>query len=146
MSRFSARRDAAIADEVHADAALLCCANGCPNRWSYDAGAGRMCTAHAAADRRYWPQITQEQQDAETQRAFDRQHAAPTPVRHVGRAERVEILQSLRRVLNRVAKPGRAWAEALRLREQQGDKLPQASRDMWRAALGQVKQFEGSDE
>lgn len=42
----------------------------------------------------------------------------------------VEIIRELKS-----PKPGRAWAHALREREQRGDNLTNAQRAMWRAAL-----------
>lgn len=62
-------RDERIADDAGADRQLLCSAHGCPNRWAVDAGNGRLCSAHAWVGRHLWPQVTQEQQDAETDRA-----------------------------------------------------------------------------
>lgn len=77
-------RDERIADEAVADRQLLCSAHGCPNRWSVDAGNGRMCSAHAWAGRHLWPQITQEQQDAETERARAAFDPQPEP-QHIRR-------------------------------------------------------------
>ena len=74
--------DQRIADEVAVDHALMCSASGCPNRWSVDAGNGRACGAHAFASLHLWPQITAEQQDAETERALQaqlRRPAEPAP-------------------------------------------------------------------
>jgi hypothetical protein len=72
------RRDQRIADDSIADRALLCIAGGCPNLWSVDAGNGRLCSAHAWADPHHWPQITQEQLDAQADRAL-RNASPPAP-------------------------------------------------------------------
>lgn len=74
---FDEARDQRIANDSATDKSLMCCAMRCPNRWSVDAGNGRCCSAHAWSDRHLWPQITQEQLDAETERAV--YAAAPRP-------------------------------------------------------------------
>jgi hypothetical protein len=86
------RTDQRVADEAAVDQSLLCSAHGCPNRWSVDAGHGKACRAHAWAQPHDWPQITVEQQDAETDRALRAMQpplhqATPTP--DPGRLRRV---------------------------------------------------------
>ncbi len=117
-------RDRRIADDVAIDRALLCCANDCPNRWSVDAGAGRCCSAHAWADHHLWPQITAEQQDAETDRALANT-VGPAPS-----APRVPLtLADKREILGRLAalfrKPRdhRAWQRALEEKVRRGEQL-----------------------
>lgn len=132
-------RDERIANDVGADAALLCGAHGCPNRWSVDAGNGRLCSAHAWAGRHLWPQITQEAQDAETDRAraaFD----APPPADETPRRDPARLGAALSRLAQQ--KDGLAWAKRLRwCEEKRGGKLPSGlqmtefQREAWRSAL-----------
>ena len=73
---YSKSRDMRIADETLDDAkdrqALMCAATGCPNRWSIDQGNGRLCSWHDRAPASQWPAVTQEQLDAEGDRARSR--------------------------------------------------------------------------
>jgi len=131
------KRDQRIADETGIAQALMCTAHGCPNRWSVDAGNGKLCSAHAWVEPHLWPQISQEQQDAETERAWEASKAGPKPeVRHWSKAEKVAVLRELRTLFTGQTKHPRAWAFALRDREQRGEKLSIAQREMWRAAIG----------
>lgn len=129
-------RDRAIADESGYAAALMCCANGCPNRWTVDAGNGKCCSAHQWADRHAWPAVTQEQLDAETDRAM--RNAAPAAPEHRPRVDVRKILQSLRTMLPAFgrAKPSLQWALKLQERERSGERLTITQREMWRSALG----------
>lgn len=130
------RRDERIADDTFADRALQCVASGCPNRWSVDAGRGRLCSAHAWVSSAQWPQVTQEQLDAETERAL--QNAAPPAPGPVYRD-----IPRLRHELARLADgmrqartDPRAWARSLKDREQRGERLTDAQRAAWRRSLG----------
>ena len=73
---FDENRDQRVAEEAGADQRLMCCAHGCPNRWSVDIGK-RMCSAHYAADPIEWPAVTQQQIDAQTDRAYRAQFPRP---------------------------------------------------------------------
>ena len=46
-SHFDSSRDRQIANEDWSSTQLMCIAHGCPNRWSVDAGNGRLCHWHA---------------------------------------------------------------------------------------------------
>lgn len=131
----SRARDQRVADDVEQDRTLMCQASGCPNRWSVDAGKGRLCSAHAWAERHQWPQITQEQHDAETARALAAAAGPARTIRHFSQADKRKVLQGLRRALGPRENP-REWAHRLREREQRGEQLSQAQRDMWRSVLG----------
>ena len=132
-------RDERIADEAHADRSLLCGAHGCPNRWSVDAGNGRLCSAHAWAGRHLWPQVTQEQQDAETERAWRNANRSPQPEDHP-RHDPARLARALSKLSQ--AKGPIGWAKRLRWCEQErGGRLPsgqpmtQFQRDAWRQVL-----------
>lgn len=132
---FNAKRDAAVADQAISERTFLCSATGCPNRWSVNFGRP-LCSAHSKTDPHQWPQVTQEQLDGETARALVA--AAPkaqATVKHWSGAEKRGLLQQLRRVFVEKRNP-RAWAESLRDRERNSERLTQAQRQMWRAALG----------
>ncbi|WKB53001.1 hypothetical protein [Eleftheria terrae] len=130
MSTFESRRDQRIADEVADDRTLMCAAHGCPNRWSVDAGNGRLCSAHAWADTRDWQAITHAQRNAQTDRAMAAQRPAPArPM--VSKREAIQRLRSL----DFGRSKGKSWAERLRDRELAGERLTDAQKRMWRSAL-----------
>lgn len=128
----TAKRDQRIADEAAVDRTLLCCANGCPNVWSVDAGNGHCCTAHAYASRHYWPQITQEQLDAEADRALVAaapKHVEPAAV--LSEREKRQLLMRLASVLQKPKDP-RAWIGRLEARARAGQQLSTVQRDALR--------------
>lgn len=127
------RRDQAIADETNAKRSLMCCAPGCPNAWCVDAGKGHACSAHAWSSRHLWPQITQEQLDAETDRAQADAMPKPEP-RRFSADEKREILARARDVLTTMNLNPRAWVQRLLDRHARGEELSR----MQRHALEQV--------
>ena len=142
MSRkpFDASRDQRVAEDYGDDRALLCNATGCPNRWTVShGGSPGLCSAHAWADRHLWPQITSEQNDAQTERAYAMggRGGDESPRRSVDKRAVIDRLRSL----NFGQQAGREWAEKLRQREEAGERLTQAQKEAWRAALHVV----GSD-
>jgi hypothetical protein len=73
------------------------------------------------------------------------------PVRELldGPAPTPASVERLRRILAGLRTPlddPKAWARALRDREQRGERLGRAQRDAWRAALPPNRSSEGSDE
>jgi hypothetical protein len=131
------RRDERIADDAQ-DRRLMCEAHGCPNRWSVDAGGGRLCSAHQWSARAEWPRITQQLLDAETDRAYRAQAVPPsdgTPKRTLSRGEKLHVLGQLREVLQRKLGDWRAWAARLRQRHEAGENLTETQREMYRSAL-----------
>lgn len=141
MSTYRSRvADQRVADDAIADRSLLCSASGCPNRWSLNFGKP-LCRAHAFAEPHQWPQVTQEQLDAETDRAL----AAAAPklqatVTHWSMADKRALLKRLREVFATPVDP-RAWARNLRDRERSGARLTQAQRTAWRAVLQAAPTF-----
>lgn len=131
MSYAANRRDLAIANEVNTERTLMCIASGCPNRWTVDAGSGRLCSAHAWADAKQWPSITREQQAREADRAM---YGSTTsrPVRTISKAEALEKLATLR--INEPKDP-LDWARKLKARDEAGERLTPAQREMYQAAL-----------
>lgn len=106
---------------------LMCKAHGCPNRWSVDLGGGGMCSRHAWVDPSKWGQITREM-------ASEASLGYPAAsVKEYSQSEKVEIL---RRLQNLGRNPNRVWAEALREREQSGERLTPFQKSAWREALG----------
>lgn len=121
------------------DQARMCAAKGCPNAWSAETGKGRLCSAHAWAEPHDWPEITQRQVWAENDRAMAYPAAdepAELPLAPVDMALLAERLDQLHQVFRSHQPQPKAWAQALRLREERGDALTLAQRQMWRAALG----------
>lgn len=131
-------RDQRIADEAHADLSLLCGATGCPNRWSVDAGNGRLCSAHAWVGRHLWPQITHEQQDAETDRA---RAAVDAPVEDMpATRDPARLAAALAKLAQQ--KDSLAWAKRLQWCEGRragklpsGQRMTEFQRWAWRHAL-----------
>ena len=134
------RRDERTADDaLGSGARLRCQAHGCPNCWSVDAGSGRCCSAHAWVGRHLWPQVTQEQLDAETNRAraaMGGTQSGPAYTRDPAR---------LAKALVALASPkedGLLWAKRLQWYEEKrggrlrsGQLMTQVQRDIWRRAL-----------
>lgn len=132
---FDESRDQRVAADETASYGLMCAAHGCPSRWSVD--PPRMCGAHAWADSHHWPQITQEQLDAETQRAMDAANP-PAPQRFV-KPDPVKLSRYLRKLADGIAdaqRSPREWADRLRQREEAGDRLTPAQKDAWRSVHG----------
>lgn len=133
----STRRDQRIADEVDMASHLRCMAQGCPNPWSVDTGS-RLCSAHAHADAMAWPRITQQILDADADRARAAAMRDPAPTRPpLTPEQRRAVGQKLRQMLQQ--RGGKAWAHVLRDREQRGERLTDAQRAMWRAAIGPLE-------
>lgn len=134
-------RDRRIADSaaasIDADRSLRCAARDCPNRWSVDMGEGRVCSAHAWADQRDWPAITEQQVRDDIDRIRRGQVPEPAAPR-LSPGEKVALLQRLREVVTQrtAATNPRAWALALRDREHRGERLTPFQRQCWRDALG----------
>ena len=129
-----------VGDEIAAEATLRCIADGCPSRWSVDAGRGRLCSAHAWAAARDWPAIT------DHARALaeygDPQRADPVPVEAVTAREALTKLRAFLADRGRQSDP-RRWAKRLRYIEQHRDgvmprtglRMTPAQREAWRAVL-----------
>ena len=128
--RASKAEERLIAD-VNADAELMCGAHGCPRRWTVEGPQGRLCGAHAFADPHKWPGITND-----LQRQWPvRSEPTPKPPRRYTQEERRGAVQKLAAIWTQ--KPGKGWAEKLKAREQAGERLTAAQRDMWRQAIGE---------
>ena len=138
---FDERQDQRIADDASIPSSLMCGAHGCPNRWSID--PPRMCGAHAWSDPHLWPQITQEQRDAETQRAIAAV-SPPAPQRFV-KPDPLKLSRYLRRLADGIASAQhspRAWADRLREREDAGERLTPAQKEAWRSGQGVREEVE----
>ena len=130
--------DRRISDDDHAERALMCCAHGCPNRWSVDGPSGRCCSAHAWAPTGHWPGITAQQNDAATHRAFAaaQMSASIDDAGHRTRPASPTEREAISRALQGGARArGVQWAKRLLVREGRGDRLTLAQREMWRDAL-----------
>lgn len=118
---------------------LFCAAHDCPNKWSVDAGNGRLCGAHAFADKGEWPRIT----DGELRRWHDTQMAkkeereAP-PAPPVTLEQKRAILNQLRAALNEDKRDHRVWARRLKERDLAGEKLSAFQRACYKEALREV--------
>lgn len=139
--------DRRIAEDEQAERTLMCSAHGCPNRWSVDGPSGRCCSAHAWAPSSRWPAITEEQQRAADQRAFERTQRKAWPEsmqrpRPATDAERAAMAKALQ---GGMKARGVQWAKRLLVREERGDDLTQAQREMWRDALSVPRAMAASD-
>jgi hypothetical protein len=107
---------------------LMCAARGCPNRWSVDAGKGRLCSAHAWKPAKDWPSITENMK------------AAPVPTisveerRRVSDEEKLAILRKVEQMFS--FNDPKRWAHALKEREARGERLTPFQKSSWREALG----------
>lgn len=132
---FDEKRDQHTADYAAdpVDVVGRCSADGCPNIWT--TSQGMLCQwHHAEKDRHLWPYVTAELRREITDRAFAKQNEPP--VNPVTLAEKKAILAKLRGLFQAKAlEHPKAWAHALRDREQAGERLSLAQRTMWRAAL-----------
>lgn len=130
MSYRDRARDLRVADDVVADNDLMCAAHGCPNRWSVQRGGERgLCSAHAWADPKMWPIVTQEQQDA----AVQAQQRAPASVPR----RDPERLRAALEPLREQSDP-RAWIARLQARANGGERLTQTQREMLESAVRQA--------
>jgi hypothetical protein len=105
---------------------LLCAAKGCPNRWSVNMGNGALCSWHDRSPRHLWPQITQGELDAQTERA--RQVPSDPEPNRLNAAEKLAILAKLREVATGRTVELHAWAKSLRSRKDAGEILTLAQK------------------
>ena len=141
---YRAARDQRIADDVGSDRELMCCASGCPSRWSVDGPNGRACSAHAwVNDRHEWPAITDRQIWSETERARQAMSSEERIYPRMSHGQKTALLRKLAAVF--APKPPKAWAEKLRDKEQQGEPLSRLQQQAWREALRESKRFELSE-
>jgi len=109
-------------------AGTRCQAHGCPNRWSVDVGAGRLCHWHDVASPHLWPIVTQEQLEAQTDRAARvREPVAPPMTRE----QKVDAIDRLRIVADRLGKTPadpQAWAKNLQAKRDRGIRLSSGQR------------------
>lgn len=142
MSTYRSRAaDQRSAEEVVAGRELMCGAEGCPHRWSLDAGSGRLCSFHAWAPSHLWPRITQERLDAMADRALraQRQEQMPQP-RPVSFAEKRAILAQLRDAASAPKKTGRAtWAREILSRAKEGERISPLVLRMAQEVAGKLK-------
>lgn len=106
---------------------LMCKAHGCPNRWSVDLGGGGLCSRHAWVEPSKWGEVTRE---------ISAHTSYGTPAQEIKSLTQNEKLEILRRLQDVTRNPSRVWAEALRERENSGERLTQFQRSAWREALG----------
>lgn len=144
---FDERNDPREASSAIDDRSLMCQAKGCPNRWAVDFGEGRLCSAHSRSASHLWPQITQEQLDAETDRAWQRsQRFEPPPVPPMSRADKRAALSHLASVGAQLGRINpRDWAHALRDRERAGERLTDLQRKSWRSVIGTHQDLDRHD-
>lgn len=119
---FDESRDQRVANETGRSASLMCRAHGCPNLWS--TSIGNLCRWHAASEPHYWPEITREQQDAETDRAVyasaERREVYTQPMTL---AEKRAIADRMRVALDAARKNPRAWIGRLQERAAAGEPM-----------------------
>lgn len=124
--------DREIADQAN-DRTLMCCAGGCPLRWSVDID-GRYCSAHAWADPQHWDRITKRLLHALADQAampsMDGGDYRRPPTDDERRRIRAGLRELARRGMDRTPRANRAWAHDLLARIRAGQIKPtQAQRD-----------------
>jgi hypothetical protein len=107
---------------------LMCAARGCPNRWSVDAGNGRLCSRHAWKPAKDWPSIT------EDIKAAPAQTMSAVEYRQISDEEKLAILRKVEEMFSH-SNPKR-WAHALKEREARGERLTPYQKSAWKEALG----------
>jgi len=130
MSFEPAKKIKDIESENEAHRALMCVAHNCPNRWTVDAGSGRLCSKHAWADPLDWGAITQQIHAG----AFTKAHRYEEPPRVMTKDEKIGTLLKLKDLFKMPQDP-KDWAYRLQERERKGEKLSEIQRKMYRGAL-----------
>ena len=134
-SAYDRAKDKKTADHISNDRELMCRADGCPNVWTVDSddlGIHRLCSAHAwVKDKKLWPIITQEQVDAETDRALNAMRPKK-PAKVVSRDE----LRTQIRSLDLAKNLDRSWARRLKAADDAGLPITESQRAAYKAALG----------
>jgi hypothetical protein len=134
---YSKARDQRIADEASAEADkwrnLMCAVHGCPNRWSVDFCNGMLCSWHDRAQLHRWPQVTEEQLDAQADRAM----RSMLPQRPASPVDKRAVLAQLADLAHgmRQSKPSRQWAYDLQDRQRNSFRLTPTQRDMMEDVL-----------
>lgn len=125
-----------LADRINEDAEqdrkTMCQAHECPNRWTV--APQHLCGAHAWADPREWPQITDQQYRLMAARQ-NRPKPEPGQVRPVSREEIQRARDALRAFASGHQADPKLWAKRLKAREMAGERLTDIQRKMWRVAL-----------
>lgn len=119
-----------LENEIEAESKLMCQAHNCPNKWSVDAGQGRLCSAHAWADPMEWGAVTQRIHSAQ----FTKTTKYQEPMEPMTLEEKKYVLQQLAAAF-KAPKDYKAWAHNLKAREESGEDLTPLKRQMWRSAL-----------
>lgn len=133
-------RDQAVADTARDPVDLVgrCRAHGCPNIWT--TMSSQLCRWHSAAPTWDWPRITEELSTEIVTGAVERQRPTERPA-PLSKADKVSILGKLRALFASKPVDPKAWAYALRKREQAGEQLSENQRVMWRAAIDSPGDF-----
>ena len=122
--------DKQIEKELDAEAKLMCQAHNCPNKWSVDAGQGRLCSAHAWSDPMDWGGITQRIHAGQ----FTKTPKYEEPAKPMTLEEKRQTLRDLAALLKTPTDP-KAWAYNLKSREEAGEEMSLLKKQMWRSAL-----------
>ena len=129
MSFIQPSRADKLHDDMTAEKSLMCRATECPQRWSV--GPQNLCSAHAWADPKEWPAITDR-----LLREFSKQteNRPEQDYPELSLSQKREILTSLSGVI-KGQKDHKAWAKRLRDREANGEHLSSIQKAAWREAL-----------
>lgn len=108
----------------------MCQAHGCPNRWTINDSKGRLCRWHHHAEPYDWPRITSELRlgKAPSNPITQPQISTLTPERRQAINEFKSFARGDRRM-------DRSWAYKLKAKEEAGEKLSIAQKQLWRDAL-----------
>lgn len=108
----------------------MCQAHGCPNRWTISDDKGKLCRWHRYAEPHDWPSITQQ---------IKLGLAPERPVAKVQHQplseERKRLLKEARMMFAADRAMDKGWAHRLKAREEAGEVLTPAQKDLWRQAL-----------
>jgi hypothetical protein len=110
---------------------LMCTAHECPNRWSVS--SKMLCGAHAWAEPKDWPSITNAQLQAFARRSAPRQ---PEPVEPMSADQKMQAIANLRQLAS-APTDYKLWAKKLKAREMSGEILSNLQQKAWRGALNE---------
>ena len=121
---------------------LMCSAHNCPMEWTVNMGTP-LCSFHAWADKHDWPAITDKLITKAAlgtmptfQKVAQKYEQGGGSTGMVTLEEKQAILLELKKVVQGFGRQDpKAWAYALKAREEAGEQLSPLKRKMWRDAL-----------
>lgn len=108
----------------------MCQAHGCPNRWSLSDNNGKLCRWHRYAEPQDWPTVTSQLRLGLAPKEPSAMRPRP-PLSD----ERKRLLEEFRQMVRADKVLNNDWAYRLKAREEAGETLSLAQKELWRQAL-----------